>query len=104
VSAEAQPVPTPPELQYQADLTRIYWGEPKIQEVAEEIEITSAESTHSLPASILDVGVMGMVDPQSLRELGYGTSLAEAAAFWKMHKPAASRVYTNRDIERLHGG
>jgi hypothetical protein len=104
VSVEPQPSPLPPELQYQADLTRVYWGEPKIREIAGEIEIISAEPASPLPASILDVGVTGMVDPQFLRERGYGMSLAEAGAFWKMHKPAAPRVYTNRDIERLHGG
>ena len=40
----------------------------------------------------------------SLREQGYGVTLAEVAAQWRAHRPHASRRYTNRDVERLHGG
>jgi hypothetical protein len=31
-------------------------------------------------------------------------TLGESASFWKSHKLHASRVYTNADVERLHGG
>lgn len=102
--AEAQPASTLPELQGQPDLLAIYYGEPEARQNVSEIEITSQEPAHALPASFIDDGVTAMIDASSLRELGYGVPLAEAASFWKTHKPHAARVYTNRDIARLHGG
>jgi len=90
----------------QTDLPRIYYGEPKTTgesvEKISEIEITSTQPS-SLPASILNVGVE-MTDAKSLRERGYDMTLGEAAAFWKARRVHASRVYTNADIARLHGG
>jgi len=68
------------------------------------IEMTSEEPTLPLPASLINVGVGGTTDAQSLREHGYGVTLAESAQFWKTHKPRATHVYTNRDVQRLHGG
>lgn len=94
----------------QPDLTRIYRGAPEptanvsenVTENASEIEITSAQPTSSLPASILDTGVTGMTTVQSLRQRGYGVPLGDTAAFWKSHKPHVVRVYTNADVQRLH--
>lgn len=88
--------------QSQPDLTRIYWGGPKVSEEVSEIEITSAPLPRALPASIVDVGVTGMTNAQSLRERGYGVPLGETASFWKARKPHAPRVYTNADLQRLH--
>ena len=88
--------------QSQPDLTRIYWGGPKVSEPVTEIEITSAQPSAALPASIVDVGVTGVTNAQSLRERGYGVPLGETASFWKAHKPHAPRVYTNADVQRLH--
>jgi hypothetical protein len=34
---------------------------------------------------------------------GGGITLGEVAMFWKVHKSHAPRVYTNADVERLHG-
>jgi hypothetical protein len=68
------------------------------------IEISGAPVPADLPASIVNVGVEEVVDAPILRERGYGVTLAEAAGYWKTHKPHATRVYTNRDVERLHGG
>ena len=82
-----------------AGLASIYWGP-----ATEVIEITSEEPPAPLPASIAGVGVTGMTDASSLRERGYGVSLGETAALWKAHKGRAKRVYTNDDLERLHGG
>jgi hypothetical protein len=65
-----------------------------------DIALTSKE----MPLSMIDVGVTGITDEESLYERGYGLSLGEAASFWKAHKPHATRVITNRDIERRHGG
>jgi hypothetical protein len=44
-----------------------------------------------------------MIDTQTLREWGYGVTLGEIASFWKSHKPHTPRVYTNADVDRLHG-
>jgi len=55
----------------------------------------------SLPFSVVQAGVTETTDARSLRERGYGVSLGEAASSAKT-KPRATRVFTNRDIERLH--
>lgn len=62
------------------------------------IEIAGALLPPNLPASILDVGVTGMTDSQSLMTRGYGVPLGDVAAYWKSHKPAAPHVFTNSDI------
>jgi hypothetical protein len=114
-AAPAAPVVSTPPPIPGASLARIFWGEPKTSEVgSSEIEISSEEPPRALPASIVsgsiesgsivDVGVTAIADVQSLREQGYGVTLGETASFWKTHPGHASRVYTNRDVERLHGG
>jgi hypothetical protein len=86
--------------QGQADLMPIYYGVPRVNVV----EISAPEtSPKTFPASIANVGVTEMTDPTSLRQRGFGVTLPEAASYWKTNKRPASRVYTNRDIERLHG-
>lgn len=87
-----------PELQHQANLFPVYYGYPMISVV----EITSTDLPRELPASITDVGVIGMTTAESLRERGYGVPIGYAASFWKTHRPHAKRVYTNADIQRLH--
>ncbi len=94
-----QPFIANPELQHQADLFPIYYG----YSMPSMIELTSAEPPREIPASIVDVGVTGLTDVQSLRFRGYGVTLAETASFWKAHKRSATRVYTNADVGRLHG-
>lgn len=84
------------EAQQQTFLPSIYYGLPQVNVV----QIALGE-TVSLPASILDPGVMEFTTPQALRERGYGVTLAEAAARSKAHKGSARRVYTNDDLERL---
>jgi hypothetical protein len=85
------------------DLKQIFWGGPEVSEKAGEIEIVSSEVPPNLPASILDDGVTAVADLQSLHDQGYGVTAAEAAAFWKAHAAHAPHVYTNADVERLHG-
>jgi len=75
-----------------------------VQSATSVIEISSAEFPRPLPASIFDAGVTGMTNAQSLRERGFGIPLGEVAAYWKSHKPNAARIFTNRDIQRMHGG
>jgi hypothetical protein len=90
----------------QPDLTRIFWGEPASESpeppAENEIEITSAQPSQPLPASIVDPGVTSMTTAQSLRIWGFGAPLGETASFWKTHGPHASRRYTNADVQRLH--
>lgn len=62
------------------------------------IEIAGAGLPPNVPASILDVGVTGMANPQMLIARGYGVPLGDVAAYWKLHKRAAPRVFTNSDI------
>jgi hypothetical protein len=89
-----------------SDLASVYWGsrenEPPIESGA-AIEVSGTIPPGHLPASILNVGVEETVDAQELRARGYGMSVSEASAFWKGHKPRAVRVFTNRDVEKLHG-
>ncbi|MFZ0860350.1 MAG: hypothetical protein WB781_15065 [Candidatus Sulfotelmatobacter sp.] len=94
-----QPYIENPELQHEVDLFPIYYGYP----MPSVVELTSAEPPRELPASIVDVGVAGITNAQTLREQGYGVPLGDTASFWKAHKPHAPRVYTNADVERLHG-
>ncbi|MGP0017664.1 MAG: hypothetical protein ACLPHP_03770 [Candidatus Sulfotelmatobacter sp.] len=94
---ENQPFVANSDLSRQPDLFPIYYGTP----MTSVVEITSAEPPRSLPASIVDSGVTGITDAQSLRERGYGAPLGDTAAFWKAHKARAPRVYTNADVQRL---
>jgi hypothetical protein len=64
------------------------------------IEITSANMPSNLPPSIFDPGVLGIVDPQSLRDRGYGVSLGEFAAHLRTHKRNATHVFTNEDLHK----
>ncbi len=82
--------------QRQIALPSIYYGLPRVSVV----EIAFGEPV-SLPAGILGPGVVEFTTAQALRERGYGVTLAEAAARWKIHKASARHVYTNEDIERL---
>lgn len=95
-----EPYTPNPELQQQGPvLFPIYYGYP----MPSVVEIASSEPPRELPASIVDPGVTGIRDAQSLRESGYGAPLGDIAAFWKTHRPHAHRVYTNADVERLRG-
>jgi len=106
-SSESQVVPAPAAPQAEANLPRIYWGEPTTGESANEnvseIEFTPSQPIPGLPKS-LDVGVAEITDPQSLASRGFGMTLAEAAAFWKARRTHTPHVYTNDDLARLHGG
>jgi hypothetical protein len=91
------------------DLFDVYYGPPpktlpKVASEASEIELSSPSVEPPLPASFFEVGVVEITTPHTLSELGYGLGVAETAAFWKSHKPITPHVYTNADIQRLHGG
>jgi len=86
---------------YKADLFPIFYGEPTASTI--EISFLSEPSANESPA-IFDTGVWQMTTAQALRERGYGISLVEGAAYGKAHTRHANRLYTNADIDRLHGG
>jgi hypothetical protein len=99
-------IETPSELQGQADLQPIFYGVPPIPVVVIGHLDSSEErgSSANVPASIGVSVAAEMTDVESLRQRGYGVTLAEAAGYWKSHKVHAPRVYTNEDVTRLRGG
>ncbi len=62
------------------------------------IQLSGAQIPSNPPSSILDVGVTGTGNTQSLLARGYGLPLGDVAAFWKSHKRSAPRVFTNSDV------
>lgn len=88
---------TNPALQGRANLFPIYYGYPRIVDV----ELTSTEPIRELPASVNDTGYLNVPSGQSLRSMGLGITLAQAAAYSKAHRRASTRVYTNEDLQRL---
>jgi len=91
-----------PQPHQDADLLPIYYGVTRTSVI--EISYPSEPSSNQLPASILDTGVWRLTTAQALRERGYGVTLAEAAAYGKSQARHATRIYSNADIDRLHGG
>jgi hypothetical protein len=94
--------PPTPDALLKTDLFPIFYGARPASII--EIGITSESSTNQLPPSILDTGVWQITTAKALRERGYGLTLAEGAAIGKAQTRHANRVYTNSDIDRLHGG
>jgi hypothetical protein len=88
-----QPYVSDAVLDHQPDLFPIYYGYPEVPVVE-----LSGKAPREVPASINDTGYVAMPSVQSLVERGFGVSVAEDASFWKTHKRAAARVYTNPDI------
>ena len=105
--AETEAAPTSAGTKVQTELPRIYYGESYVSasagERVSEIEISSQEPS-TLPADFVNVGVSQMTGELALRDRGYGVTPGEAAAYWKAHRIRASRIYTNADVARLHGG
>ena len=112
--------PAFPDLQTQSQIDRIYWGVSSVSnsqasevstsipesnpEPSSVIELSSSQPSQPLPAHFLEVGVTSAADSDSLRLHGYGMPLGDVAAILKANKHPAARVYTNADINRLHGG
>ena len=82
------------------DLMPIYYGYP----MPSVVELSNSETPVELPEGMVNTGVVATVDAQSLRDRGYGVPLGDIAAFSRAHKTRANHVYTNADLERLHGG
>ena len=64
------------------------------------IEVTGGPVPANLPSSLFDTGVTGMTDPKSVLQPGYGLSLGELAAYWKIHRRQAPHIFTNQDLQR----
>jgi hypothetical protein len=103
LAAGADNQTTSPQRSPAPNLFLVYYGRPQPSFI--EISFPESEgSTRELPASILDTGVWQTATAQTLRERGYGLTVAQAAAHSKAQTRHAKRVYTNDDIDRLHGG
>ena len=90
---------------YMEKVTSIVYGPPTPSEQPTEapagtsvIEIAGSQLPLNLPSSILDWGVTGASDAQSLTARGYGIPLGDVAAYWKSHKRTAAHVFTNSDL------
>jgi hypothetical protein len=84
------------------DLFPIFYGPSQPQ----VIEISFAEGVSEageIPSSIRESGVVQMTTAQALTDRGIGVTVAVAAAHSKATAGHASYIYTNTDIERLHG-
>lgn len=92
-------------LQNQFQVDQVYYGvQPSSLPIPPTVvEFVPVEPPSSPSAGIFNVGVGAITNPSSLRDQGYGVSLAQAAAYWRSHKPQAVRTYTNADIARLQG-
>lgn len=96
--------PSQPDAPPRANLFPIFYGPPAASMVEVSFSETSSASLASPhPASILDTGVLQATTAQALRERGYGVTVAEAAAHSKTATHHAPRIYTNADIDQLHG-
>lgn len=96
ISPQRSPVP---------DLLPVYYGYGAPRASVVEISFPESEvPPRELPPSILGTGVWQTGTAQALRQRGYGLTVAEAAAHSKAQTRHAKRVYTNDDIDRLHGG
>jgi hypothetical protein len=84
-----------------ANLFPIYYGTTQTSVI--EISFAEAAPSPQLPPSILDNGVWQITTAQALRERGYGVTVAQAAANSKARAQHGTRVFTNADIDRLHG-
>ncbi len=93
-------------VQSQPDLSRILWGNDWVDYVtgvkrSSVIEI-SGNANPTIPSSLFDTGVTGMIDAQFLRQSGYGLTLGEVSTVQKS-RPRATRIYTNADVKRPSG-
>lgn len=62
------------------------------------VEMVSGNIPSNLPSSIVDPGVTGTADTQSLLNRGYGTPLGTLASRWKGQRGSAHRTLTNEDL------
>jgi hypothetical protein len=96
--------PSQPDAPGVANLFPVYYGAPPVSVIEISFPANGSEaSSTELPESILDTGVLQITTPQALRDRGYGVTVAQAAAYTRASARHATRVYTNADVDRLHG-
>jgi hypothetical protein len=86
--------------------SQIYWGMPAPEaeyEAPSEEQAAGPEAPTNLPSGFVDLGVSQIVSERQLHRQGIGISLAQDARYWRAHRPAIVRLYTNADIEKLQG-
>jgi hypothetical protein len=64
------------------------------------VQLASSTTPANLPPSIIDAGVTGTADVQSLLNRGYGVSLGDFARSQKSKRRPATRVLTNDDLRQ----
>jgi hypothetical protein len=97
------PAPGPATNLYPVYYGPAYYGAPYTAP-PESLGETAAASEAAPPAPRgggVETGVWQSTTVDALRQGGYGVSLAEAAAYSKVHSQHATRTYGNSDIERL---
>ena len=105
--AEAQTIVVPEAVALpKTDLSSVYYGghAANVIEISLPAESSTSIASTAILQSILDIGVGRIIEAKDLRESDNGVTLPEAAAYGKEHVRRAMRVYTNADIDRLHGG
>ena len=104
-AANQTELPSPAVALPKIDLLPIFYGGPPVSSIEFSFSKESEEVSRSnpLPASVSNDGIGPETTLEALRERGYGVTLGEAAAHERPLVRRALRVYTNADIDRLHG-
>jgi hypothetical protein len=99
--AQAQSDQQPP-----VKFSSLYYGTSVASSVPQPVPESELEPTFPQQTSkrIFESGVAELLDPQALRRLERGASLAEEVSRWKNLKITSPHTYTNEDIERLRQG
>ncbi len=91
-------------LQNQSQVDEVYYGvSPSGLPTAPTVEFVPVQPVAPSAYGSFDAGVVAIASPSSLHDQGYGVSLADAAAYWRSHKPQVVRTYSNADINSLSG-
>lgn len=104
--AENRIVPnSQPDAPSPVDLFPIFYGPPPpaVMEISFPQNGSGTSSTEE-PANFLEAGVSQLTTAQAIEGRGYGVTVAQAAANGKANVRPVGHVYTNADIDRLHGG
>lgn len=98
-TGEAGPITVP----VPVNLPFTYWGWTVPAVVGIVPEPVPVPVPSGFPSDFVNVGVTAIATRGWMLDRDYGMSLAQAARYWKAHAAQVVRIYTNDDIERLHG-
>ena len=85
------------------DLYPLFYGPSRSQDIEISFAEASSPSSIEIPSSVRESGVVQMTTAQALSDRGIGVTVASAAAHSRAATRHASHIYTNADIDRLHG-